>query len=319
MTVQALLDRVPFVEGGPSPLLAVDGLCYGKSLQAIGRFQKIGCGFQWPDQRIEPNRRTWNRLVEYAEEDKPSQVATIRCFPAGGTEYSQRSSAFVTVSTLAAAPPPAAGPTAASLVAEAKLHVPIAIGWVTAAQARLSGVRSSIARFKVYSPAELALALPFKTHFKINIASQTDVVASSRLSSVSQMFDLILQALGVLGTRMKGDPNVSDKAVAPLGGFRIPGEVITIGKDFVGAGSSPNLKAAVLIHECAHFVEAKCGHVASERPAPNGTAITDANGKVTNPSAKNYGQMDFDLALRNAYSFAQCAAHCGLGVDQRPV
>jgi len=37
-----------------------------------------------------------------------------------------------------------------------------------------------------------------------------------------------------------------------------------------------------------------------------------------NPAQKNYAQMDFDLAIQNAYSFAQCAMHNGLGVDRRP-
>ena len=127
----------------------------------------------------------------------------------------------------------------------------------------------------------------------------------------------IQQALGA--ARYKGDPSEPAKAVAPLGGFDNPDDVVTIGADFVGSGSTPNLRVAVLIHECAHFVDAKCGHVASERPAPNGTAITDDNGKLTNPAGKNYAQMDFDPAIRNAYSFAQCAAHCGLGRDQRPL
>lgn len=58
VTVQSLLNRVPVEKGGPSTALKVDGLCYGKSLAAIGHFQKIGCGFKWPDQRVDPNGRT---------------------------------------------------------------------------------------------------------------------------------------------------------------------------------------------------------------------------------------------------------------------
>jgi hypothetical protein len=244
------------------------------------------------------------------------KVETVRCYPPEG----ETQGSFPVISSqpfgLATA---VVAPTPADLVAEAQIHMPLAISWVTTAQARLSAVRTSIARFKVYSPAELSLALPFKTHFKIDIASQTDVVAGGRLDRVASTFVRIQQALGALATRIKGDPNEPAKAVAPLGGFDIPGEMVTIGADFLGQGSTANLKAAVLIHECAHFVDAGCGHVASERPAPNGSAITDANGKRTNPAGKNYAQMDFELAICNAYSFAQCAAHCGLGNDQRPL
>ena len=309
-TVQSLLNRVPPEEGGPMPLLKVDGLCYEKSVAAISRFQKLGCGFKWPDQRVDPNGRTWKRLVTYAEAPA-ADPQVIRCFPTEeGAAGSSFSSSFTASQSLGAAP------TAASLLQDAKTHTPIAMGWVVAMQARLTGVRSGIERFKVYSKADLDQARPFAIHFKIDIARQTDVVVRDRLDRVGKTLGRIQQALAAL--RYVGDPSEPAKAVAPLGGFDISGKVITIGADFV-TGSNPRLKAAVLIHESAHFVDAKCGHVASERPAPNGSAITDSNGKLTNPAGKNYGQMDFDLAIRNAYSFAQCAAHCGLGQDLRPL
>jgi hypothetical protein len=307
VTVQSLLNRVPVEKGGPSTALKVDGLCYGKSLAAIGHFQKVGCGFKWPDQRVDPNGRTWNNLVSYAEVPT-SDLKMIRCYP--------RDEAVVGSSFAASQSLAAAAPTAASLVQDAKNHTPLAMSWVIAAKARLAIVRSSIKRFKVYSKDEIEQARPFATHFKINIATQTDMVVLSRLSLVDKTFGRIQQALSAL--RLTGDPNEPSKAVAPLGGFDITGSLITIGADFV-TGQNSNLKAAVLIHESAHFVDAQCGHVASERPAPNGSAITDANGKITNPAGKNYAQMDFNLAIRNAYSFAQCAAHCGLGRDQRPL
>ena len=91
---------------------------------------------------------------------------------------------------------------------------------------------------------------------------------------------------------------------------------MTIGKDFANANA--NMRAAVLIHEGGHFADVNCSHAASELPAPNGTPISDSFGLATNPSQKNYVQLDFDLSIRNAYSVAQCAMHNGLGTDKRP-
>jgi hypothetical protein len=78
-TVQRLLNRVPAASGGPSPPLAVDGICGPKTLKAIRRFQKDGCGFQWPDGRISPNKRTWNALVKYDEPVSPSRPGQRKC------------------------------------------------------------------------------------------------------------------------------------------------------------------------------------------------------------------------------------------------
>ena len=64
-TVQDALNSVPATDGGPDPLLKVDGLCYGKSVAAIRKFQKLGCGFQWPDGKIDPERRTHLKLRTY--------------------------------------------------------------------------------------------------------------------------------------------------------------------------------------------------------------------------------------------------------------
>ena len=79
-----------------------------------------------------------------------------------------------------------------------------------------------------------------------------------------------------------------------------------------------NMRAAVLIHEGAHFVDAKCSHAASEQPPPDGSPIEDQFGLAVNPTKKNYAQLDFNLAMQNAYSVAQCAMHNGLGFDKRP-
>ena len=98
--------------------------------------------------------------------------------------------------------------------------------------------------------------------------------------------------------------------------FDIAGQVITIGRDF--HDSNANMRAAVLVHEAGHFADASCSHAASEQPAPQGSPITDKFGTVVNPGRLDYAHLDFELHMRNAYSFAQCAMHNGLGVDKRP-
>ena len=309
--VQSLLNRVPPPQGGPTIPLKVDGLCYGKTLAAIERFQRTACGFKWPDKRIDPNGRTWKELAKY-DEPQPDKGNVITCFPPPGA----RGSSFVPTGSFASLAP---GPvTAESLVNQAISRTGTAIGWVSTTMARLARVRSQIERYKVYTKEEIQSFGTIETHFKIRIPATQDTEARARIDKINGTYTLILQALGEIakGKRVVGDPSLRDKAQAQLGGFSDPKYSVTIGNDFSNA--NPNMQTAVLIHECAHFVDAACSHVASELPAPGGSAITDRFGLAANPSGKNYAQMDYSLAIRNAYSFAQCALHHGLGTDKRP-
>jgi peptidoglycan hydrolase-like protein with peptidoglycan-binding domain len=58
MTVQDLLNKVPPDQGGPAPLLDVDGLPYQKTIAAIKNFQRVQVGMQFPDGRVDPNGPT---------------------------------------------------------------------------------------------------------------------------------------------------------------------------------------------------------------------------------------------------------------------
>jgi hypothetical protein len=60
-TIQELLNDVPPDEGGPDPKLAVDGLCWGKTIAAIHKFQRTF--MKWPDDRVDPGGRTLTRLA----------------------------------------------------------------------------------------------------------------------------------------------------------------------------------------------------------------------------------------------------------------
>jgi hypothetical protein len=167
-------------------------------------------------------------------------------------------------------------------------------------------------------PAEdIAFFSPVETHFKVNIPSVAESVAKDRLLKIRRTFLKIQRVLAVIAfDRVMGNPGVPDKALGPLGGFDIPGQFITIGRDFHNSNS--NMRAAVLIHEGAHFADSSCSHAASEQPAPNGSPINDRFGLAVNPRQLNYAQLDFDLHMQNAYSFAQCAMHNGLNMDKRP-
>jgi hypothetical protein len=173
-----------------------------------------------------------------------------------------------------------------------------------------------IRRFHVYSPAEIAFFEPIDRHFKVRIPAKTDLTSMARIDRIAGTYRRIQQALARMPANLAGNPARPVKAEAPFGGMDHAGSVITIGYDFVN--SSPFMRAAVLVHEAAHFVDPICSHAASEMPPPNGTALTDPWAKSVNPAGRNYAQLDYGLAIQNAYSYAQCALHNGVGYDKRP-
>ena len=255
-------------------------------------------------------------------ERKPKPLNRQNCFPSQLYPSSHRfvvafaipvsSVAATTSSTGAGTPAPL---TPAILLDQARLSLPLATAWCQATLNKLAEVQKKIARFHVYTADEIKSFEPIQIHFKVNIPAVSETEANDRINKIIELYKTIVRVFGTGTTRMVGDPNDPNKATAPLGGFAAGG-VITIGKDFANANA--NMRAAVLIHEGGHFADAKCSHAASEMPAPNGTPISDSFGLATNPTQKNYAQLDFDLSIRNAYSVAQCAMHNGLGTDKRP-
>ena len=205
--------------------------------------------------------------------------------------------------------------TPAMLVDMARLSLPLATTWVQATLNKLSAVRGKIQRLHVYTPDEIKFFEPIQIHFKVNIPAISETDAKDRIDQIIELYQTIQKIFATGTSRMVGDGTNPVKASAPLGGFAA-GSKITIGRDFANANA--NMRAAVLIHEGGHFADASCSHAASELPAPNGTPISDSFGLATNPSQKNYANLNFDLSIRNAYSVAQCAMHNGLGTDQRP-
>lgn len=62
--IQYGLDQVPPVDGGPEPLLKIDGICGPKTIAAIRNFQMKHFGWQGADGRIDPGRQTIQKLNE---------------------------------------------------------------------------------------------------------------------------------------------------------------------------------------------------------------------------------------------------------------
>lgn len=62
LVVQDLLSLIPKTQGGPRSLLKTDGIMGPKTLHAIREFQHKGCGFRWPDGRVDPGGKTIEHL-----------------------------------------------------------------------------------------------------------------------------------------------------------------------------------------------------------------------------------------------------------------
>ncbi len=205
------------------------------------------------------------------------------------------------------------------LLADKDASLPLAKSWVASTIVKINVIQVKLLSVDALSPANIAFYTSIETHFKVNIPGVPTSVAMDRLLKIKDMFSKIQRVLNVIGpgsSRVIGNPSVPDKATAPLGGIDIPSAFVTIGRDF--HNSNANMRAAVLIHEGGHFADATCSHAASEQPAPNGLPIEDSFGTAVNPGKRNYAQLDFNLHMQNAYSFAQCAMHHGLGFDKRP-
>lgn len=61
-TIQKLLNQVPAAQGGPSPLLVVDGLCGNKTNSAIQAFQLKQFGWSGADGKVDPGKQTLAKL-----------------------------------------------------------------------------------------------------------------------------------------------------------------------------------------------------------------------------------------------------------------
>jgi hypothetical protein len=135
------------------------------------------------------------------------------------------------------------------------------------------------------------------------------------LLRLRQVFGLIQTTLNQASKFFQNGPlsSKSPFADAPMGGFQLPHTQfnhITFRPGFLNCG--PNTRAAMVVHECAHFVGGLnvITHFAMEFPVPQGAP----QGKGF---TRNYQNLLVGEALRNASSYAAYAIHAATLQDSR--
>jgi hypothetical protein len=135
------------------------------------------------------------------------------------------------------------------------------------------------------------------------------------LLRLRQVFGLIQTTLSHSSKFFQNGPlsSKSPFADAPIGGFQLPHTQfnhITFRPGFLNGG--PNTRAAMVVHEYAHFVGGLnvITHFAMEFPVPQGTP----QGKGF---TRNYQKLLVGEALRNASSYAAYAIHAATLQDSR--
>jgi hypothetical protein len=193
---------------------------------------------------------------------------------------------------------------------------PLAQFWVSlGALSELSVLRAL--RFTADLKSNPALPFPsvfdiVNTHFHLDREPARLAINLLRLYNV---FGLIQRTLNDASTFFRdGALNANSPfADAPMGGFQLPGTQynrITFRPGFLTCG--PNTRAAMIVHECAHFVGglSVIDHFAREFPIPNG--LPQGPGHT-----RNYQQLRTQEALRNASSYAAYAIHAATLQDSR--
>jgi len=196
--------------------------------------------------------------------------------------------------------------------------VPLALFWTNL------GAISEIETLKVLKfvsdlEKDPKLAFPsvfdaINTHFHLD---RDPTHLRRNLRRLRQVFGLIRTVLNQAPKFFRSGPNLPKSifADAPMGGFQFPGTPsnhITFRQGFLNCG--PNCRAAMIVHECAHFVGglSVINHFATEFPVPQG-APQDLGVRA----GRNYQQLHTGEALRNASSYAAYAIHAATGTDSR--
>jgi hypothetical protein len=184
--------------------------------------------------------------------------------------------------------------------------LPLATQWCTAAAAHVSALMAAMSA----GPSSPAFAIA-NIHFHFD-RDPGQLLAS--LTKVQRTYNLILQTFAGAVKYFREGPVApkSPYADAPMGGYHYPHtdfNFITFRPGFVDCG--PNCRAAMLVHEGAHFVGGtnEIAHFAMEFPAPDG--------QPQDGSSRNYAQLLTREAIRNASSYAAFAIHAATGIDSR--
>jgi hypothetical protein len=222
-------------------------------------------------------------------------------------------------------PPPSATPPAAppaeSPLAAAQAIAPQAFTWtgrVIAALGRIAGRVRQDQPVENEGEAWLGLDISFR------VGSITDKPQRlARIEAIRQRYLSILDTTSRPGMLFAEDlVRTHAYAECHMGGSRVAGEKITFFRNFVrpfsgpfvAMPSGPMFRTTVVIHEAAHFADVALGHVADPIPGPDGSYVPSHN---PYPNSPNWRTMTADMALNNAYSYAQYCLHLEKGSDFR--
>jgi len=209
------------------------------------------------------------------------------------------------------------GPAALTPSALALTSVPLALFWV-----RLGAISEietlQVLRFVSDLEKNPKLAFPsvfdiINTHFHLD---RDPTHLRRNLRRLRQVFGFIRTVLDQAPTFFRSGPNLPNStfADAPMGGFQFgpPANRITFRQGYLACGE--NCRAAMIVHECAHFVGGfrVIDHFAREFPIPQGAA-QDLGVRA----GRNYQQLHTGEALRNASSYAAYAIHAATLTDSR--
>jgi len=199
--------------------------------------------------------------------------------------------------------------------------VPLALFWTNGAISEIETLQA----LKFVSDLEKNPKLAFPSLFAaVNTHFQLDrdpTHLRRNLRRLHQVFGLIRTVLNQAPKFFRSGPNLPKSifADAPMGGFQFPGTPsnhITFRQGYLNCG--PNCRAAMIVHECAHFVggPSVIDHFAREFPVPQG-APQDLGLPAKGGGGRNYQQLRTGEALRNASSYAAYAIHAATGTDSR--
>jgi hypothetical protein len=282
--IQQALNQVPLAQGGPSPPLAVDGICGPLTTSAIQKFQQVQFPGWTPDARIDPKQKTIRRLNAILIRGSVVLPPTTDVHGVGQLPEIQK--AYATI--------------------------PEVLGRIRRAKARLYSLRASLALpdSLFASRQERAVA---EWNFKLHRASDPEAHLTKILAIFDRMDETLVMA-SRQGTSFQfflpsNDSPMEDTAAAytTLGGYYYGiGEVKDDGEYRNAVYITPQFvnkqfAASILIHELSHFCGGKekspdtIEHRASPRPQPNGRRLEDGH--------HDYSHMTADEAYRNAQSY----------------
>jgi hypothetical protein len=221
-------------------------------------------------------------------------------------------------------PPPAAPPASPPVPSprEAAIAVaPQAFIWVGRAVDAIGRIQGRLRRNQpVEDEGEAWLGIDIS--FRIGSIAGNDA-RIERLEAIRQRYVAILRATSQPQMFFAEDlVRPRPYAEAQKGGIEMSGEKITFlrpyvlpfSDQFAALQSGPIFRITVMIHEGAHFSHRDLGHVADPTPPPDGANVSSHNPYGT---AVNWTTMTADMALNNAYSYAQYCLHLEKGADFR--